>query len=355
VATRARPHTRAAAAAIVKGTPGAVLSGIVPDSAHLDDGGYHVSIADLRRYGNAGDYSNTRTLDKAPPVTTAGRENACAIDVSMPKASMIRTYKNVERVFNARKTDTRAKYINAINVWSGQAGVAPVRFNFQTGSRGRANRSHEWHGHGDWPRVFVDDGYNAASAERAARAMVSVWLGQSHDAWLRQEKLGPYAPKPPAPPVKPKPPVTPAPAPAPAQEDDHMIDSYTLPARIAYRTPDTAGIVDAEAILTLPLPPVGHPQHSWGKAYGKPYISLAGDHMTAPQRVRVAINDGAKWLVRVYEVKAGARFNVEVPPPANLTAYNVLIGRVAPDGLAADAPLPEPEGVIGVLVEMIKK
>lgn len=343
MATRAQTYTRTAAAAIVKGTPGAVLSGIVPDQAHLADGGYHVSIDDLKRFGNSGDYSNTRTLDKSPPVTAAGRLNACAIDISMPKASMIRTYRNVEKVWQNRATDTRAKFINAINVWDGVDTHDPVRFNFQTGTKGRANRSHTWHGHGDWVRLYVDAGFNAASAERAARAMVSVWLGQTHDAWQRQEQLGPYAPKPPKP------------APAPAQEDDHMIETLTLPAALAYRTPDTAGIVDPSAILAVPLPPLGHPTHSWGKAYTKPYISLAGDHMRTPQRVRVAINDGVKWHVKIYDVTAGARFNVEVPPPANQTAYNVLIGRVAPDGLAADAPLPEPDGVIGVLVEMIRK
>lgn len=352
MATVAAPHTRAAAAAMVRGIPGAVLSGIVPDEDHLDTGGYHVSIDDLRRYGNQGDYSNTRTLDKSPPVTAAGRRNACAVDVSLPKAQMIKVYGNVERVWKNRANDTRAKYVNAINVWDGVASHDPVRFNFQTGTKTRANRTHTWHFHADWVRLFVDLGYSREAAERAARAMVSVILGQSHDAWQRQEQLGPYAPKPPKPaPVPPKP----TPAPAPAQEDDHMIETLTLPAALAYRTPDTAGIVDASAILVVPLPPVGHPTHSWGKAYSKPYISLAGDHMRTPQRVRVAINDGAKWHVKIYEVTAGARFNVDVPAPANQSAYNVLIGRVAPDGLAADAPLPEPDGVIGVLVEMIKK
>lgn len=342
MATVAQPHTRAAAAAMVKGIPGAVLSGIVPDQAHLDDGGYHVSIDDLRRYGNTGDYSNTRTLDKSPPVTAAGRRNACAVDISLPKAQMITVYRNVERVWKTRATDTRAKYINAINVWDGVDAHDPVRFNFQTGTKTRANRTHTWHYHCDWVRLFVDLGFSRDAAERAARAMVSTVLGQSHDAWQRQEQLGPYAPKP-------------APAPEPAQEDDHMIETLTLPAALAYRTPDTAGIVDPSAILAVPLPPLGHPTHSWGKAYSKPYISLAGDHMRTPQRVRVAINDGAAWHVKIYEVSAGARFNVDVPPPANQTAYNVLIGRVAPDGLAADAPLPEPDGVIGVLVEMIRK
>lgn len=349
MATRARPHTRAAAAAIVRAIPGAVLSGIVPDSAHLDSGGYHVGINDLRRFGNLGDYSSRRTLDQAPPVTPAGRDNACGIDVSMPKASMIKVYGNVERVWKARSTDTRTKYINAINVWSGKPGVAPVRFNFQTGTRTNANRSHEWHGHGDWPRVYVDDGYNRDSAERAARAMVSVWTGQTHDAWQRQEQLGPYAPTP-------KPPAATRPAPTPATpEDDTMpvILSHTLPARHAYRTPDTAGIIDASAILAISLPPVSNPEHSWGKTWRRPYISLAGDHMTEPQRVRVAMHDGNRWHVGIYQVTAGARVNVSVPTAATQAAYNVTVGRLAPDGLADDAPLPEPQGTIGVLVELL--
>ncbi len=349
--TIAQPYTRAVFPAIARVRRSAVLSGIVPDREHLDDGGYHCSIDDLLRHNNGGDYSNSRPLDRVPPVTVAGRRNACAIDISMSPADMKATYKSVDTVWKNRRVDTRTKYINAINVWDGNPAHTPVRFNFQAGTRTKASKDHTWHGHGDWPRVFVDAGYNRAGAERASRAMVSVWTGQTHDAWQRQERIGPYAPTPTGPPAKPTTPTTPTPVP----EDDHMIESHTLPQRHAYRESGTDGIVDPSAILVLPLPPVGHPDHSWGKAYRRPYVSLAGDHMKTPQRVRVAINNGAKWTVREYEVKAGARFNVEVPDPANLTAYNLVIGRLAPAGLAADAPLPDPEGVIGVLVELIRK
>lgn len=353
--TIAKPYTREVLPAVRKVRKSAVLSGIVPDARHLDQGGYHVSIADLVRFGNAGDYSNRAKLDKAPPVTTAGRDNACAIDISMNTADMKATYKAVETVWKNRATDTRAKYVNAINVWDGVKGHAPKRFNFQTGTKTNASKDHEWHAHGDWPRVWVDEQYNASSARRAARAMASIIVGQTHDAWLRQEQLGKYAPKPPAP-AKP----TPAPtAPAPEDDDTMITHSHTLPARYAYRTPDTAGIVDSSAILDLPLPPASWSAHRWGKDYDPPYISIAGDHMTGPQRVRVAINDGVRWHVKVVEIVDGGRVNVNAPPAAGPAAYNVVIGRVAPADLPADATLPDQlpgdDGVIGVLVELVRK
>jgi hypothetical protein len=348
MATIAKSYTRACATTIVRHYTSAVLSGIVPDAAHLDNGGYHVSIDDLRRFGNAGDYSNTRPLDKAPPVTPAGRKNSCALDVSLGRADMVKVYANVERVWKARATDTRAKYINAINVWSGKKGVRPVRFNFQKGTKENASKDHEWHGHGDWPRVYVDDGYNATSAARAARAMASTWIGQTHDAWQRQEKLGPYAPKPPAP----KPPATSTP-----EDDDTMIcHTHQLPAAYAY---DAAGKplpgrIAAAALVSVGLPPAGHPEHRWGKDYSKPYLSLVADAIPAGTQIRVAIHDGAKWHPTIVTVKAGARQQLAVPAPATQAAYNITIGRVQPK-VAAGGTAPEPAGTIGLLVEMLRK
>ncbi len=346
MATIAKPYTRACAATIVKRYKSAVLSGIVPDAAHLDNGGYHVSIDDLKRFGNAGDYSNTRPLDKAPPVTADGRKNSCALDVSLGKADMITVYGHVERAWKARKTDTRAKYINAINVWSGKKDVRPVRFNFQKGTKEAASWDHTWHGHGDWVRIFVDAGYSLPAAERAARAMASVWIGQTHDQWQRQEKLGPYAPKPPAPPSTSTP-----------EDDDTMIaNTHQLPAAYAY---DAAGKplpgrIAAAALVSVGLPPAGHPEHRWGKDYSKPYLSLVADAIPAGTQIRVAIHDGVKWHPTIVTVKAGARQQLAVPAPASQAAYNITIGRVQPK-VPAGGTAPEPAGTIGLLVEMLHK
>lgn len=345
MATIAKPYTRAAAAVIVGHYRSAVLSGIVPDAQHLDDGGYHVSIDDLRRYGNAGDYSNTRPLDKAPPVTAAGRRNSCALDVSLSRADMVKVYGNVERVWLRRSTDTRAKYINAINVWSGKTGVRPVRFNFQRGTREGASKDHEWHGHGDWPRVYVDDQYSASAAVRAGRAMASVWIGQSHDAWQQQEKLGPYAPNAP----RPTPPGTP-------EDDDMIANTHQLPVAYAY---DDAGkplpgTDAAAAIVSIGLPPAGHADHRWGRDYSKPYLSLAADAVPAGTRVRVGIHDGKTWHVKIVTVKGGARQSLTVPVPASQAAYNITIGRVQPKITAGTDPA-APAGSIGLLVEMLRK
>lgn len=351
MATIARTYTRKAAADIVRGIPSGVLSGIVPDAAHLDQGGYHVSLDDLRRYGNLGDYSSSRRLDRSPPVTAEGRRNACAIDISMSRADMARTYRNVERVWLTRARDTRAKYLNAINVWSGRTGDSPVRFNFQTGTRSAANRSHEWHGHGDWVRIYVDDAYSPTAAARAARAMVSVWLGQSHDDWLRQEKLGPYAPKPD--PIPTNPPVIPA----DPEDDDMIIENHQLPDAYGY-DPKGAALPDAAGFVSVGLPPIGLNGHPAG-AYGL-YLYLTTDHITAGTRVRVAIHDGKSWHVKIHDVPAGAgRRSLGTPPPAqNGGAYCITIGRVQPT-VPADAPTdyqaPGPTGSIALTAIMLRK
>ncbi len=171
------------------GYPSAVLSGIVPDRAHLDDGGYHVSLADLAAYGNLGDYSSSRPLDKAPPVTTAGRVFAAAVDVSMSKADMVRLYGRAMAVFN-NPADPRRKYINAINVWDGNPNHAPRRLNFQTGSNTTASKDHTWHSHGDQPRAYVDVHRNAAEAWQAARAFVSMVKGDSVADYLTNASGG---------------------------------------------------------------------------------------------------------------------------------------------------------------------
>lgn len=337
--------------------PSAVLSGIVPDLAHLDNGGYHVSIDDLIRYDNAGDYSNRNTLDKSPPVTAAGRRYAAAFDISMSERDMIKHHGNVRRVWLNRATDTRAKYVNAINTWDGSGDA--VRFNFLKGTAERASSDHKWHGHDDSPRAYVDDVRDHAAAWRSARAHVSIWTGQSHDAWLRQEQLGPYAPKPPA---KPTPtPTAPPPAPVPVEDDtDMIIESRTLPPGHAYDSTgkpitgddDAAAWDGSTCLYSLPMPPAGHKDHRWGKDY-RLFVSLTGDHLTADAQVRVAINDGARWHVSTVTVPAGGdgRINVTVPPPATLTAYAITIGRMRPAGDTTDG---EPDGVIGVLVEALR-
>ena len=345
--TIAATHTRAVFPEVKRHYRSAVLSGIIPDRAHLDDGGYHVSIDDLVRYGNDGDYSNSRVLDKSPPVTATGRQYSCAIDISLATADMKTMFKHVERAWKNRTTDTRAKYINAINVWSGDPGDKPVRFNFQTGTSNPASWDHTWHAHADWPRVYVDPGYSKTGAERAARAMASVMTGQSHTDWQKQEKIGPYAP----PPTPPQP--HPAPVPETTEDDTMIIKTITVPDFYAYN--QAGNLLDDDiglALLSLPLPPAGHKDHRWGKDY-KLYLSLAGDHLpTDGAKVRVAIHDGKTWHTSIATVKTGARTGITVPPPATQAAYNITVGRVAPaetdlaNGMSAI-------GTIGLLCEMI--
>lgn len=352
MSTVAAAHTKTVVPAVKATFPSAVLSGIVPDERHLNQGGYHCSINDLNRFGKNGDYSNRNTKDKAPPVTAVGRQNACAVDISLSESDMARMFRNVERVWTNRHSDTRAQFINAINVWDGNRDHAPVRFNFQLGTRAKASADHTWHAHADWVRLFVDQGYSLALAQRAARAMVSTMIGQSHDAWQRQEKIGPYVPKPPKP-------STPTPPPNPIeQEEDDMSWNVqrNLPLAYAYG-PDGQLLGDpsvaAAAVVSLPTSPAGHKDHRWGKDY-RLYLSLAADHLPegVSEKVRVAVHDGKTWTVNVYDVTGGARQNCPVPPPVTQSAYNITVGRVSP-AVQEGKPPAVPSGAVAVLIEAI--
>lgn len=338
--------------------PSAVLSGIAPDRDHLDNGGYHVSIDDLIRYGNAGDYSNRNPLDKAPPVTAAGRKNACAVDISMSTADMKRHHARVRAVWLNRDTDTRAKYVNAINTWDGSGDA--IRYNFVKGTSERASSDHQWHEHEEWPRAYADDVRDETAAWRAARAHLSIAVGQSHDGWLRQEKLGPYAPKPGPPKPAPTPTTPPAP-PAYTEDDTMIIETRELALLYAYdsagkllSSADPEGVGGGEIGLTiLSLPPAGHPEHRWAKTR-KLYLSLAGDHLGADgARIRVAINDGKIWHVKTYTVTdKGGRLSVTVPPPATQSAYVISLGRCAPTPDTDPDALPD--GIVTVLAEILE-
>lgn len=187
MATLVSPVLRAIADGYAKtcGYSSAVLSGIVPDSRHLANGGYHCSVEDLRAHGNAGDYSNVRPDDK-----NFNPKYAAALDVTMSKTDMIRHYKRFYAVFKDA-TDPRRKYFNATNTWPG-AGDA-VRLDFVTGKVSRASDDHKWHVHDELKRRYLLD-------PKAARAKLSVASGESKAAWIAREetpaKPGSGAPKP---------------------------------------------------------------------------------------------------------------------------------------------------------------
>lgn len=155
------------------GYSSAVLAGILPDRAHLDKGGYHCSVEDLRRFGNADDYSNTRPDDRNFNI----KYNS-AHDVSMSRADMMKHHKRVYAVW-ANKSDPRRRYINAINTWDGSGDA--VRLDFVTGKAGYANKSHTWHSHGEGRRRYALDA-------KAARAEISIYAGESMAAWVAREE-----------------------------------------------------------------------------------------------------------------------------------------------------------------------
>jgi hypothetical protein len=155
------------------GYKSAVLSGIVPNAAHLKSGGYHCSVNDLRAYGNGNDYSNTRPDDR-----NWNPAYGAAVDVSMSKADLVRTYGRVHAVW-ADHSDPRRKYFNAVNVWDGSGDA--TRLNFDKNTAGYADDSHKFHVHAELRRRYVLDA-------KAARAMVSMFAGDSTATWIASEE-----------------------------------------------------------------------------------------------------------------------------------------------------------------------
>lgn len=151
------------------GYDSAVLSGIKPDAAHLDRGGYHCSIEDLIAHGNGGDYSNTRPDDKG-----FNPKYGAAIDMSMSSSDMIKCHNRVRAVW-ADRTDPRRIYMNAINTWDGSGDA--VRLDFYANTERVASADHKWHNHGEMRRRYLLDW-------TAARAMVSALKGETKEQWI---------------------------------------------------------------------------------------------------------------------------------------------------------------------------
>jgi hypothetical protein len=175
MATLVSPQLRSVADAVVKksGLSSAVLSGIVPDSRHLDNGGYHCSIKDLIRFGNGNDYSNTRIDDKG-----FNTQYGAAFDVTMSTADMKKAHKRVYAVWKDR-SDPRRKYINAVNCWDGSGDA--VRLDFKKNTAGYASPDHKWHTHNDMPRRYLLD-------PKAARAWISMYAGEGKATWIAREE-----------------------------------------------------------------------------------------------------------------------------------------------------------------------
>jgi sRNA-binding protein len=163
------------------GYKSAALSGIVPNIAHLASGGFHCSINDLKAHGNGSDFSNTRADDKG-----FNPAYGAAVDVSMSKTELMLAYQRCHTVW-ADHSDPRRRYFNAVNVWDGTGDA--TRLDFDRNTAGFADASHKFHTHMELHRRYVLD-------MRAARAMVSMYKGESKAAWIaREEAPAPQPPK----------------------------------------------------------------------------------------------------------------------------------------------------------------
>lgn len=170
------------------GYASAILSGIVPDGRHLANGGYHCSVEDLRQFHNQDDYSNSRTDDRNFNI-----QYGAALDVTMSAADMKRHYKRVHAVWKDM-SDPRRKYLNCVNTWDGTGDA--VRLDFVANVAKYASPDHKWHVHAEVRRRYLLD-------PKAARAVLSVFAGESKAAWIAREDPPPVVVKPPVPSVKP--------------------------------------------------------------------------------------------------------------------------------------------------------
>ena len=155
------------------GLKSAVSSGIVPDQAHLDSGGYHCSVDDLIRFGNQNDYSNVRPHDK-----NFNKKYGAAYDIGVNTADMIKVHERVYAVW-ADRSDPRRKFINAINCWKGFGDA--TRYDFVANTATWASDDHTWHFHGEVPREYV-------LLDKAARAHISIYKGESKATWIANEE-----------------------------------------------------------------------------------------------------------------------------------------------------------------------
>lgn len=166
----------------------AVLSGIVPDRRHLDQGGFHCSIEDLIRYGNQRDYSNTRPNDKG-----FNPQYGAAFDMSMSTSDMKKAYGRYKKVWDD-KSDPRRQYLNCINGWDGSGDAS--RMDFDANVIGYASPDHKWHVHGEIHRRWL-------LLMKAAHAVVSTFKGETKEQWFARYPED--RPKPTTPPTPPKP------------------------------------------------------------------------------------------------------------------------------------------------------
>lgn len=151
------------------GYSSAVFSGFEPNAAHLDSGGYHCSVLDLRAHGNGGDYSNSRPDDRDFNV-----EYGSAIDMSMSPADMMKCHGRVRAVFDDR-SDPRRQFLNAINTYDGTGDA--VRLDFYANTATVASADHRWHNHQETRRKWN-------RSWGAVRAIASVLKGESKAAYL---------------------------------------------------------------------------------------------------------------------------------------------------------------------------
>lgn len=167
--TLAPPTIKAVIPAWEKAYPSAVFSGIVGDMAHMNRGGYHVSIEDQ----SSTNYSVILSDDKAPPGTWP-RNLAAALDMSMNKTDMILSTRRWMAVW-ADHSDPRRRFFRGFNGWLGTGNAQ--RWDFVKNTVQESTNDHTWHQHTEWRRRYANDSL-------ARDAAISIARGESKATWI---------------------------------------------------------------------------------------------------------------------------------------------------------------------------
>ncbi len=130
--------------------PSATCVGINGDVDHQDKPGKHLSRSDnIKKFGSSA-WPVVHAKDKEGPA-----DKACAIDIRMDTADLIKVHKRFVTVYQNRAIDPRAKYLYAFNGWDGTGDAG--RYNLVKGTVETTDDSHKWHGHYETFYKYVND------------------------------------------------------------------------------------------------------------------------------------------------------------------------------------------------------
>ncbi|MFI5839464.1 hypothetical protein ACIA8K_07090 [Catenuloplanes sp. NPDC051500] len=125
----------------------------------------------------------------------------------------------------------------------------------------------------------------------------------------------------------------------PQEDDDMSQQTIPVPAGFAYN--ERGDLLAPESAVVIGTEPAGYAPNPL-VAGRRIYLSAMTDHTKtgAPVKLRVAVHDGAGYVVTTHEIKAGGRTALVIGGAAKgPTGYSITIGRITGDPSTATLPL----------------